>query len=133
MYPDPQTYARDGVGRNSTYPNAPWLSSEAVQLAGIYGEFGDPLTKRLPSMEGIYRTAKKEWEEILPILLQPISYGTARFLLEQAGGKCLCVFNSQTVKLVNCTPLVHITGLGEMFSPCIFPTQGVGPYGYEYR
>ena len=89
MYPDPQIYAPDGLGRNSTYPNAPWMSSEAVPLAGIYGEFGDPLTKNLPSQEGIYRTAVEEWKDILPLLLQPISYGTARSLLEQAGGKYL--------------------------------------------
>lgn len=89
MYPDPQTYAPDGLGKNSTYPNSPWLSSDAVLLAGIYGEFGDPLTKNLPSQEGIYYKAVKDWSDILPILLQPISYGTARFLLEQAGGKYL--------------------------------------------
>ena len=87
MYPDPKRYAPDGLDRNSTYPNAPWLSSEAVPLAGIYGEFGDPLTKYLPSQEGIYHTAIKEWKDILPLLLQPISYGTARSLLEQVGGR----------------------------------------------
>ncbi|KAL9966685.1 hypothetical protein ACROYT_G024797 [Oculina patagonica] len=86
MYPDPQTYAPDGLGQNSTYPNSPWLSSEAVPLAGIYGEFGDPLSKKFPSQEGIYYKAVKDWADILPILLQPISYGTARFLLEQVGG-----------------------------------------------
>lgn len=89
MYPDPQTYAPDGLGRSSTYPNSPWLSSKAVPLAGIYGEFGDPMSKSFPSQEGIYQKALKDWKDILPILLQPISYGTARFLLEQAGGKYL--------------------------------------------
>ena len=89
MYPDPETYAPDGLDRSSTYPHSPWLSSEAVPLAGIYGEFGDPLTKNFPSQEGIYQKALKDWKDILPILLQPISYGTARFLLEQAGGKYL--------------------------------------------
>lgn len=95
MYPDPQTYAPDGLDRNSTYPHAAWLSSEAVPLAGIYGEFGDPLSKSFPSQDGIYQKALKDWKDILPILLQPISYGTARFLLEQAGGKYLFCF-SQT-------------------------------------
>ena len=89
MYPDPQTYAPDGLSQNSTYPNAPWLSSEAIPLAGIYGEFGDPLTKNFPSTEGIHYKAVKDWKDILPILLQPISYGTARLLLEHTGGKCL--------------------------------------------
>lgn len=87
MYPDPNTYAPDGVGKNSTYPNSPWLSSEAVPLGGIYTEFGDPLSKSLPSMEGIYRKSMKDWQAGLPILLQPISYGTARSLLEQVGGR----------------------------------------------
>jgi len=94
MYPDPQRFAPDGLGRSSTYPHAAWLSSEAVPLAGIYSEFGDPLTKSFPSQEGIYQKALKDWKDILPILLQPISYGTARFLLEQAGGKYF--FFSQT-------------------------------------
>jgi len=87
MYPDPQRYAPDGLGRGSTYPHAAWLSSEAVPLAGIYGELGDPLSKSFPSQEGIYQKTLKDWKDILPIFLQPISYGTARLLLEQAGGK----------------------------------------------
>ncbi|PFX14387.1 putative N-acetylated-alpha-linked acidic dipeptidase isoform X2 [Stylophora pistillata] len=85
MYPDPNVYAPEGIGKNSTYPNAPWLSSEAVPLGGVYGELGDPLSKGLPSKEGIFQKSKKNWQVGLPLLLQPISYGTARSLLEEVG------------------------------------------------
>ena len=88
MYPDPKTFAREGLGKNSTYPNTPWLSSDAVPLAGVYSRFGDPLTPNLPSLDGIYRKSVKDIKNLPPILIQPISYGTARYLLEEAGGKC---------------------------------------------
>ena len=87
MYPDPNIYAPKGIGKNFTYPNAPWLSSEAVPLGGVYGELGDPLSKGVPAKEGIFQKSKKDWHVGLPILLQPISYGTARSLLEEVGGK----------------------------------------------
>ena len=92
MYPDPRDYAKEGLGVNSTYPNTQWLASDAVLLAGISSKLGDPLTPGLPSLDGIYRTAVKDIEDIPRILLQPISYGTARVLLEQAGGKCVCLY-----------------------------------------
>lgn len=60
-------------------------------LAGVYGGWGDPLTPYLPSLDGIYRTKVKDIKGLPPILIQPISYGTARLLLEQAGGKDLNV------------------------------------------
>lgn len=85
MYPDPNIYAPKGIGKNSTYPNAPWLSSEAVPLGGVYGELGDPLSKGVPAKEGIFQKSKKDWHVGLPILLQPISYGTARSVLEEVG------------------------------------------------
>lgn len=86
MYPEPNIYAPKGIGKNFTYPNAPWLSSEAVPLGGVYGELGDPLSKGVPAKEGIFQKSKKDWHVGLPILLQPISYGTARSLLEEVGG-----------------------------------------------
>ena len=110
MYPDPNTYAPEGIGKNSTYPNAPWLSSEAVPLGGVYGELGDPLSKGLPSKEGIFQKSKKNWQVGLPLLLQPISYGTARSLLEEVGGKDdqhLCtIYLSQ---IIYCTELCSAT------------------------
>lgn len=88
MYLDPKEYAREGFGENSTYPHTPWLDPDAVVLAGISHKFGDPLTDGLPSLDGIYRKSAKETLSFIPrILLQPISYGTARSLLEQTGGK----------------------------------------------
>ena len=86
-YPDPKIYAPEGLGKNSTYPNAPWLSSEAVALAGVYGRFGDPETPYLPSIDGIRRTVFNDIKNDLPMLIQPISYGTARTLLQQVDGK----------------------------------------------
>jgi len=83
IYPDPEDYAREGIGSNLTYPNTPWLSSDAVLLAGVYSRLGDPLTPYLPSLEGIYRIAVKDLKNLPQILLQPISYGTAQFLLQQ--------------------------------------------------
>lgn len=82
-YPDPKIYAPEGLGKNSTYPNAPWLSSEAVALAGVYGRFGDPETPYLPSVDGIRRTVFNDIKNDLPMLIQPISYGTARTLLQR--------------------------------------------------
>ena len=87
MYLDPKEYAREGIGENSTYPHTPWLDPDAVVLAGISYKLGDPLTEGLPSLDGIYRKSVRETLFIPSILLQPISYGTARFLLEQTGGK----------------------------------------------
>ena len=86
IYPDPEDYAREGIGSNLTYPNTPWLSSDAVLLAGVYSRLGDPLTPYLPSLEGIYRIAVKDLKNLPQILLQPISYGTAQFLLQQVSG-----------------------------------------------
>ena len=94
MYLDPKEYAREGFGENSTYPHTPWLDPDAVVLAGISHKLGDPLTDGLPSLDGIYRKSVRETLSFIPrILLQPISYGTARFLLEQTGGKRFFVFS----------------------------------------
>ncbi|XP_068739354.1 putative N-acetylated-alpha-linked acidic dipeptidase [Montipora capricornis] len=85
-YPDPNKFAREGMGENSTYPNRPWLASDAVILAGIYGRFGDPETRLMPSVDGIRRITFNDAKDSLPILIQPISYGTARMLFQRIDG-----------------------------------------------
>jgi len=86
LYVDPATVAREGTDSRDTYPNAPWVSKDAVFSKRLNQGVGDPLTPHLPSIEGMYRRPRNE-SNLPSIPAQPISYGDALNLLSRLRGE----------------------------------------------
>lgn len=86
LYVDPSAVAPEGTDSDKTYPNAPWVSKDAVFTKKLLRRNGDPLTPHLPSIPGMYRRPRNETD--LPSLpAQPISYGEALNLLSRLRGE----------------------------------------------
>ncbi|KAK3752319.1 hypothetical protein QZH41_010340, partial [Actinostola sp. cb2023] len=87
-FPDPRGVAPDGISRDITYPNGPWLSKDAVQLLSLFRKsyVGDKLTPGVPATEGIFRKPYINDSDILQIPVQPISYGQAMELFRRMKG-----------------------------------------------
>ena len=101
IYPDLEEYAKSVPYQNTTYPGGPLLSPKAVMSAQMYTRYGDPLTPGFPSLDGIYRRKKTDIKDIPPILVQPISYGDARWLLQQMTGEAIYTSGSVGVRKQN--------------------------------
>lgn len=86
IYSDP---ADDGFTRGKVYPDGPWRPADAIQRGSIlyiYRYPGDPLTPGNPSLPGEKRISPEKADSLPTIPTTPISYGQARFLLENMEG-----------------------------------------------
>ena len=84
LYSDPAEVARTGF--NNTYPKSWWLPPTATQRGSIMNVYGDPLTRGLPSIPGVYRIDLNKTEGIPNIPAQPIGYGDAIEFLSRMQG-----------------------------------------------
>jgi len=92
LYVDPATVAKEGTDSSDTYPNAPWVSKDAVFSKNLLQGNGDPLTPHLPSIAGMYRRPRNE-SNLPSIPAQPISYEDALNLLSRLKGEfCITSF-----------------------------------------
>ena len=87
LYVDPDTVAEEGTDSSDTYPNAPWVSKDAVFSKRLSSDNGDPLTPHLPSITGMHRRPRNE-SNLPSIPAQPISYEDALNLLSRLRGEC---------------------------------------------
>lgn len=85
LYVDPAIVAEEGTDSSNTYPNAPWVSKDAVFSKKLSRGNGDPLTPHLPSITGMYRRPRNE-SNLPSIPAQPISYEDALNLLSRLRG-----------------------------------------------
>ena len=86
LYVDPDRVAKEGTDSSDTYPNAPWMSKDAVFSKNLLQRNGDPLTPHLPSITGMYRRPRNK-TDLPSIPAQPISYEDALNLLSRLGGE----------------------------------------------
>ncbi len=87
IYSDP---ADDGYGQGDVIPQGPMRPEWGVQRGSVSDTTlyaGDPLTPGEPSIPGVTRLAVKDSKVIVQIPTIPISWGDARPLLEQLGGR----------------------------------------------
>ncbi len=87
IYSDP---ADDGYGQGDTIPEGPMRPEWGVQRGSVADTTlyeGDPLTPGEPSIPGTKRLAIKDSKVIVQIPTIPISWGDAKPLLEQLGGR----------------------------------------------
>lgn len=87
-FPDPSVNSPEGISRDATYPNTPWLSQDALQLQSSFRKpyVGDKLTPGIPAEEWAYRMPYSNDSDFPKIPVQPISYGQARELLKRMKG-----------------------------------------------
>ena len=86
LFVDPGSVAKEGTNSSDTYPNAPWMSKDAVFSKSVLEGNGDPLTPHLPSIAGMYRRPRNE-SNLPSIPAQPISYEDALKLLSRLKGE----------------------------------------------
>ena len=87
IYSDP---ADDGYGQGETIPVGPMRPEWGVQRGSVADTTlyaGDPLTPGEPSIPGTKRLAIKDSKVIVQVPTIPISWGDAKPLLEQLGGR----------------------------------------------
>jgi N-acetylated-alpha-linked acidic dipeptidase len=87
IYSDP---ADDGYGQGATIPAGPMRPEWGVQRGSVADTTlyaGDPLTPGEPSIPGTKRLAIKDSKVIVQVPTIPISWGDAKPLLEQLGGR----------------------------------------------
>jgi N-acetylated-alpha-linked acidic dipeptidase len=87
IYSDP---ADDGYGQGETIPAGPMRPEWGVQRGSVADTTlyaGDPLTPGEPSIPGTKRLAIKDSKVIVQVPTIPISWGDAKPLLEQLGGR----------------------------------------------
>jgi N-acetylated-alpha-linked acidic dipeptidase len=87
IYSDP---ADDGYGQGQTIPAGPMRPEWGVQRGSVADTTlyaGDPLTPGEPSIPGTKRLAIKDSKVIVQVPTIPISWGDAKPLLEQLGGR----------------------------------------------
>ncbi|HEU0120586.1 MAG TPA: M28 family peptidase [Bryobacteraceae bacterium] len=86
IYSDPK---EDGFARGAVYPEGPFRCDHGVQRGSVMDMsiyVGDPLTPGWASEKGAKRLPFAEAKTLMPIPVQPISYGDAKPLLEALGG-----------------------------------------------
>ena len=91
IYSDP---ADDGYGQGETIPAGPMRPQWGVQRGSVADTTlyaGDPLTPGEPSIPGTKRLAIKDSKVIVQVPTIPISWGDAKPLLEQLGGRAVPV------------------------------------------
>jgi N-acetylated-alpha-linked acidic dipeptidase len=91
IYSDP---ADDGYGQGETIPAGPMRPQWGVQRGSVADTTlyaGDPLTPGEPSIPGTKRLAIKDSKVIVQVPTIPISWGDAKPLLEQLGGRTVPV------------------------------------------
>jgi N-acetylated-alpha-linked acidic dipeptidase len=89
IYSDP---ADDGYGLGETIPAGPMRPEWGVQRGSVADTTlyaGDPLTPGEPSIPGTKRLAIKDSKVIVQVPTIPISWGDAKPLLEQLGGRAV--------------------------------------------
>ena len=87
IYSDP---ADDGYGQGATIPAGPMRPEWGVQRGSVADTTlyaGDPLTPGEPSIPGTKRLSIKDSKVIVQVPTIPISWGDAKPLLEQLGGR----------------------------------------------
>ena len=84
LYCDPAEFAAEGL--NNTYPTSWWLPPSATQRGAAMNIYGDPLTRGLPAIPGVFRIDINETKGIPSIPAHTIGYGDAvKFLMEMTG------------------------------------------------
>jgi N-acetylated-alpha-linked acidic dipeptidase len=87
FYSDP---ADSGYTKGLVYPEGPWKPSDAIERGSIlyiYRYPGDPLTPGKPSIPGVERIKPADAASLPGIPTVPISYGQARYILQDLKGK----------------------------------------------
>lgn len=85
LYPDPETYAQEGIDYKSVYPKRWWLPEDGIVRSSALDTVGDPATPGYPSIAGVYRHEGASLN--LPkIVAQPLNYRDAKEILGRMKG-----------------------------------------------